>query len=99
MILTEKVGDPVRKTLLLILVLLLTVVCAYAAAETEFPLEAVSGRMSFDESFFIVLTPGNLSDHPDLLSSIGKTADELRSDWESRSVLMQAWSKDQKTCG
>ena len=87
-----------RKTLLLILVLLLTVVCAYAAAETEFPLEAVSGRMSFDESFFIVLTPGNLSDHPDLLSSIGKTADELRSDWESRSVLMQAWSKDQKTC-
>ena len=98
MILSEKDGDPVRKSLLLILVLLLALFCAGAAAETEYPLEAISGRMSFDESTFIVLTPWNLSDHPDLLSSIGKSADELRSDWEARGVLAQAWSKDQKTC-
>ena len=87
-----------RKALLLILVLLLTALFACAAAETEYPLEAVSGKISIDEGKYIVLTPGNLSDHPDLLSSIGKTADELRSDWEARGVLMQAWSKDQKTC-
>ena len=87
-----------RKALLLILVLLLTAFCACAAAETEYPLEAVSGKISIDEGKYIVLTPGNLSDHPDLLQSLGKTADELRSDWEARGVLMQAWSKDQKTC-
>ena len=87
-----------RKSLLLILVLLLTAFCACAAAETEYPLEAVSGRMSFDENNYVVLTTANLSDHPDLLSSIGKTAEELRSDWEARGVQMQAWSKDQKTC-
>ena len=83
---------------MLILVLLLTLFCACATAETEYPLEAVSGRMSFDEGIFIVLTPGNLSDHPDLLTAIGKSADELRSDWEARGVVLQAWSKDQKTC-
>ena len=95
---SEKDGDPVRKSLLLILVLLLTAVCACAAAETEYSLSAVGGKIAFDESRYIVLTPENLSDHPDLLTSIGKTADELREDWTERSVLMQAWSKDQKTC-
>ena len=98
MILTEKDGDPVRKSLLLLLVLLLTAFCVCAAAETEYPLEAASGRMSFDENTFIVLTPGTLSEHPDLLHSLGKTADELRADMEARGVLFQAWSKDQKTC-
>ncbi len=95
---TEKDGDPVRKSLLLILVLLLMALCACAAAETEYPLEAVSGKMSFNENDYVVLTPGNLSDHPDLLLSIGKTAEELRSDWETRGVVIQAWSKDRKTC-
>ncbi len=87
-----------RKSLLLILVLLLTAVCACAAAETDYPLEAVSGRISFNENLYVVLTPSNLSEHPDLLTAIGKTADELKADWEDRHVMMQAWSKDQKTC-
>ena len=84
--------------MLLILVLLLMAVCACAAAETEYPLEAMSGKLSFKEDKFVVLTPDNLGDHPDLLSSLGKTADELRADWSARGVQMQAWSKDQKTC-
>ena len=84
--------------MLLILVLLITGICACAAAETEYPLEAVSGRISFNENDYVVLTPGNLSDHPDLLSSIGKTAEDLRSEWTARGVVMQAWSKDRKTC-
>ena len=87
-----------RKSFLLILVLLLAAVCTYAAAETEYPLDAVSGRISFDEKNYVVLTPANLSDHPDLVSSIGKTADEIREDWAARGVVMQAWAKAQKTC-
>ena len=90
--------NSVRKSLLLLLVLLLTAFCACAAAETEYPLEAVSGRMSIDESTFIVLTSSNLSEHPDLLQSLGTTAEDLRSDMETRGVVLQAWSKDQKTC-
>lgn len=87
-----------RKALLLVLVLLLTVVCACAAAATDYPLDAISGKISIDESKYVVLTSGNLSDHPDLLSSIGKTAEELKTDWAARGVLLQAWTKDQKTC-
>ena len=99
MIFFEKDGDPVRKSLLLILVLLLTVFCACAIAETEYPLEAVSGKISFNEDAYVVLTSGNLAEHPDLLSSIGKTAEELQSDWTARGVLLQAWAKgDKKTC-
>ena len=98
MINTEKDGDPVRKSLLLVLVLLLAAVCTCAFAETEYPLEAVSGRISFDENNYVVLTAGNLSDHPDLVSSMGKTVDELRTDWAERGVVLQAWGKAQKTC-
>lgn len=90
--------NPVRKSLLLILVLLLTALCACAAAGSEYPLESISGRVSVNEDRYIVLTPGNLAEHPDLLSSIGKSAEELQSDWAERGVQLQAWQKDMKVC-
>ena len=85
-----------RKALLLILVLLLTAACACAVAETEYSLDSISGRITFTkelENYFVVLTPGNLSEHPDLVSSMGKTAEELQSDWAERGVVLQAWGK------
>ena len=90
--------NPVRKSLLLILILLLTALCACAAAGSEYPLESISGRVSVNEDRYIVLTPGNLAEHPDLLSSIGKTAEELQADWTERGVQLQAWQKDMKVC-
>ncbi len=88
-----------RKTLLLILVLLLTLVCAGASADTEYSLgEGISGKISLNEASYIVLTPDNLAEHPDTLAKIGKTSEELKGDWETRKVLLQAWSKDMKTC-
>ena len=88
--------NPVRKSLLLILVLLLTALCACAAANSEYPLDSISGRVSVNEDRYIVLTSGNLADHPDLLSAIGKTAEELQADWTERGVRLQAWQKDMK---
>ena len=85
-----------RKSLLLILVLLLTALCACAAANSEYPLDSISGRVSVNEDRYIVLTSGNLADHPDLLSAIGKTAEELQADWTERGVRLQAWQKDMK---
>ena len=90
--------NPVRKSLLLILVLLLTALCACAFAATEYPLESISGRISINEDTYVVLTPGNLAEHPDLLSSIGQTAEELQADWAARGVQLQAWRKDKKVC-
>ena len=87
-----------RKLLLLFLVLFLTAVCAFAAAETEYTLEHISGKISFNEDIYIVLTPSNLSEHPDLLSELGKTQEALQADWKERGVQLQAWSKDKKNC-
>ena len=87
-----------RKTLLLILVLLLTLVCAGASADTEYSLgEGISGKISLNEASYIVLTPENLSEHPDLLTGIGKTAEDLQADWTACGVLLQGWTKDMKT--
>lgn len=86
-----------RKSLLLIFILSLILICACASADTEYNLGAISGKMSLSEDIYVVLTPANLSDHPDLLSEIGKSADELQADWNARGVLLQAWTKDKKT--
>ena len=95
---TEKAGDPVRKLSFLLLVLLLALACAAAAADTLYDLAPCSGKISLDETKYIVLTPDNLSDHPDLLSSIGKTGEELLADWTARGVQLQAWTKKMDAC-
>ena len=89
-----------RKSLLLILVLFMMVFCACAAADTEYALEPCAGKISINETNYIVLTPGNLDDHQDLLSSpaINKTKEELLADWEANSVLLQAWTKKMDAC-
>lgn len=94
---SEKDGDPVRKSFLLILVLLLAV-CTFASAETEYALEACSGKIQISENDYIVLTPSNLAEHPDLLASIGKSQEELVQDWTERGVVLQAWNKRKDVC-
>ena len=86
-----------RKSYLLIFVLFLALCCVSAAAATEYDLGGISGKVSIDENTYIVLTPENLSEHPDLLSGIGKTAEDLQADWTARGVLLQGWTKDMKT--
>ena len=89
-----------RKSLLLILVLLLTVLCACALADTEYALEPCAGKISLNETNYIVLTPDNLDDHQDLLSSpaINKSKEDLLADWETNHVLLQAWTKKMDAC-
>lgn len=98
----EKDGDPVRKTFLLIFALFLTLVCACAyAADTEYSLgDGISGKVSLSEDTFIILTPDNLSGHPDTLTELGTTAEALQKDMTDRGVILQAWTKDKdkKTC-
>ena len=95
---SEKDGDPVRKSFLFVLVILLLAVCACAAADTEYPLTPCSGRIKLNTDTYVVLTSGNLADHPDLLTAIGKTSEELLKDWEERGVQLQAWSKSLDVC-
>ena len=86
--------------MLLILVLFMMVFCACAVADTEYVLEPCAGKMSLNEANYIVLTPENLDDHQDLLSSpaISKTKEDLLADWEENHVLLQAWTKKMDAC-
>ena len=81
-----------------LIVLVLVACCAVAAAETEYELKPCSGKMAIDENTYVVLTPDNLSEHPDLLKNIQKTTDELKADWEARGVQLQAWTKKMDAC-
>ena len=83
--------------MLLVLAVFLTLVFTCASAAAEYDLGGISGKISIDESAYIILTPDNLGEHPDLLSELGKSAEELKTDWESRGVLLKAWTKDRKT--
>ena len=87
-----------RKSLLLILVLFLLSCCTCALADTEIVLEPCAGKMSINEDNFILLTPGNLSDHPDLVGSLGMSQEDLLKDWEARGVQFQAWNKKMDSC-
>ena len=99
MIFSQKDGDPLRKSLVFILlVLLLSAVCAWAAADTVFALEPCSGTISISESNYIVLTAGNLDDHPELIASMGTTKEELLADWKERGVQLQAWNEKMDVC-
>ena len=88
----------IQKSFLIALILALLACCAAAAAETEYELKPCSGKISIDERSYIVLTPDNLSEHPDLLISLGKTKDDLLTDWEARGVQLQAWTKKADAC-
>lgn len=83
---------------MILAVLLLTACCAYAAADTSFALEECAGNISINESDYIVLTPGNLDDHPDLLASLGKGKEDVLADWQARGVQLQAWNQKGDVC-
>ena len=88
--------NSVKKAIFLLLVLLIAVFCAAAAADTAYSLSPCPGTVTIPDANYIVLTPDNVRSHPDLLTTIGKTADELISDWEDRGVVLQAWFQSKK---
>ena len=89
-----------RKILWAAVLLLVLLCCTCAAADTSYSLDPCPGTVEIPDAKFIVLTRNNLDSHPDLLSRIGKTAEELTADWDERGVVMQAWfqSKTPDSC-
>ena len=85
-----------KKAFLLLFLLLMAVFCAVAAADTVYSLSPCPGTVTIPDANYIILTPENVSSHPDLLAKIGKTQEELLSDWEERGVILQAWFQAKK---
>ena len=87
-----------RKALFALLLVLLVAFCTAAAADEVYTLTACAGSISINPDTYIILTPNNLSDHPDFLASIGKTSEDLLADWAARGVQLQAWTKKMDAC-
>ena len=86
-----------RKAFFVLLLAALLLCFVQACADTSVDLEPVSGSVTFGDKY-IVLTSANLSEHQELLSSLGTTAEAAAEDWEDRGVLCQAWTSDRKIC-
>ena len=89
-----------RKRLFWVLCVLLTVCCCTALAATgttDYALDIIYARVTLSDSY-IVLTPENLKQHPDLLLSRNTTEDATLLDWNERGVLLQAWVPSLDAC-
>ena len=89
-----------RKILWVTVLLLALLCCTCASADTSYSLSPCPGTVEIPDAKFIVLTRDNLTSHPDLLSRIGTTAEQLTADWDDRGVVLQAWfqSKTPDSC-
>ena len=81
----------VRKAVFLIILGLLLGLYAVAVADTECSLAPCSGSLTIPDSKYIIVTPENIGEHTDIMAVIGKTKEEIISDWEDRGVVLQAW--------
>ncbi len=86
-----------RRRILVLLTVLLCAFCLSAFADTEYTLPQMNGRLSLGDQY-IVLTPGNLSLHPELLEKLGRDQDGLAADFAERGVVLQAWVSSLDAC-
>lgn len=85
-----------RKTLGVLLALLLLLACSAAAAETLSFID-IAAHCTLPDSY-IVLTPTNLAQHPEWLENHETTQETLLADWAARGVLAQAWTVEDDAC-
>ena len=88
---------PVRKAFFVLILAVLVLFGVHALADTTVALEPVSGEITLGNNY-VVLTSSNLAEHKELLSSLGKTQEEVEADWAARGVLMQAWTSARDIC-
>lgn len=85
-----------KKFLLALLTLLCMLGVASAGADT-LKFDVISASCEIDDSY-ILITPANMSAHPDWIANRGATLEELQADFEARGVFAQAWSKSDDVC-
>ena len=94
----EKAGDiSMRKFLFAFTLMLCLLGCAVAGAQT-LTFTDISATCEISDSDYIILTPDNLSRHPEWVAGQGTTEEALLADWSARGVLAQAWTKSADVC-
>ena len=85
------------KKFLLALVMVLCLLGVASAGAEKLNFDVIFATCEID-SGYIVITPANMSAHPDWIANRGSTLDDLLADFEARGVLAQAWSKSGDVC-
>lgn len=85
-----------RKFLVALLMALCVLGIACAGAET-LTFDVIHASCEIDDDL-ILITPANMSAHPDWLANRGSTIEEQQADFAARGVLAQAWSKEGDMC-
>ena len=85
-----------RKLLLAVLVLFLTLACSGAYAQTHL-FDALYASVEIPDSY-IVLTGDNLPQNADWLESRGLSIEEVSNDFIRRGVLLQCWTPEYDAC-
>ena len=84
--------NSLRKILFVLLLALLLVISAAALADTVYSLSPAPAEITLKDSKVSVLTSANVDGNLNLLSDIGISKNDLLADFESRGVVLQAWS-------
>lgn len=92
----ERPVTGLRKFLFVLLFLLLTVFCAAALADTDYFLSPAPAKITLKDNRTVV-TAENLGEHPELVAVMNMSRDSILADWQSRGVILQAWSAIKKT--
>lgn len=85
-----------RKYALILLLMLLALLPVCACAE-QVNLDAIHAEVTIPDGY-IILTADNLEFHPEWLERLGTTAEALKSDFNNRGVLLQAWTTAGDAC-
>lgn len=85
-----------KMAVLIFLLAAMLLVCGAACAET-FRFDAIYATCEVSDDY-IILTPQNLSLHPEWLENHGTTLEETLAKWEKRGVLVQAWNQEGDMC-
>ena len=86
----ERSVASLRKFGFVILVILLAFVCTAALADTEYSLSPAAAKVTLKDNRTIV-TSESLEQHPELLTVLGMSKDDVLADWQSRGVILQSW--------
>ncbi len=86
-----------QKYVLLLLLLLSVCLCCTAHADS-FTFDDFSAACEIEGSKYTILTPSNLGEHTAWLETRSLTQAAVLADWETRGVLLQAWTSAGDAC-
>lgn len=92
-----KEGVPMRKFMLLSIILLLVLACvpAYAAM---YSFDSIYATVNVPSEFTTILTPDTIGVNEGFITGLGTTPEQLRATFEADGILLQAWDAAKERC-